>query len=129
LLIDAFVQKFNAKMGKQVGGVSDQVLRLLLRYDYPGNVRELENIIEHAFVLCKGDRIDLDCLPKEITVNQEKISSPTMLPPGETPIDRAEAEVIERTLKKHDGNRIKAAKELGLDRTTLWRKIKKHALK
>jgi len=129
LLIDAFVQKFNAKMGKQVGGVSDQVLRLLLRYDYPGNVRELENIIEHAFVLCKGDRIDLDCLPKEITVNQEKLSSPTMPLPGETPIDRAEAEVIERTLKKHDGNRIKTAKELGLDRTTLWRKIKKHALK
>jgi len=128
LLIDAFVQKFNAKMGKQVGGVSDQVLRLLLRYDYPGNVRELENIIEHAFVLCKGDRIDLDCLPKEITVNQEKLSSPTMPLPGETPIDRAEAEVIERTLKKYDGNRIKTAKELGLDRTTLWRKIKKYGL-
>jgi transcriptional regulator with PAS, ATPase and Fis domain len=49
--------------------------------------------------------------------------------PGETPIDRAEAEVIERTLKKYDGNRIKTAKELGLDRTTLWRKIKKYALK
>jgi PAS domain S-box-containing protein len=129
LLIDAFVQKFNAKMGKQVGGVSDQVLRLLLRYDYPGNVRELENIIEHAFVLCKGERIDLDCLPKEITVDQEKISSPTMPLPGETPIDRAEAEVIERTLKTYHGNRIKTAKELGLDRTTLWRKIKKHALK
>ena len=129
LLIDAFVQKFNAKMGKQVGGVSDQVLRLLLRYDYPGNVRELENIIEHAFVLCKGERIDLDCLPKEITVDQEKISSPTMPLPGETPIDRAEAEVIERTLKKYHGNRVKTAKELGLDRTTLWRKIKKHALK
>jgi PAS domain S-box-containing protein len=128
LLIDAFVQKFNAKMGKQVGGVSDQVLRLLLKFDYPGNVRELENIIEHAFVLCKGDQIDLDCLPKEITVNQEKITSPTMPLPGETPIDRAEAEVIERTLKKYDGNRLKTAKELGLDRTTLWRKIKKYGL-
>jgi transcriptional regulator with PAS, ATPase and Fis domain len=127
LLMDAFVQKFNAKMGKQVGGVSDQVLRLLLRYDYPGNVRELENIIEHAFILCKGNRIDLDCLPKEIAVSHEKISSMPL--PGETPIDRAEAEVIERTLKKYDGNRLKTAKELGLDRTTLWRKIKKHALK
>jgi len=129
LLIDAFVQKFNAKMGKQVIGVSDEVMGALMRYDYLGNVRELENIIEHAFVLCKGDRIDLDCLPKEITVNQEKISSPTVPLPGETPIDRAEAEVIERALKKYDGNRIKTAKELGLDRTTLWRKIKKHALK
>ena len=116
-------------MGKQLTGVSDEVMRTLMRYDYPGNVRELENIIEHAFVLCKGERIDLDCLPKEITVDQEKISSPTMPLPGETPIDRAEAEVIERTLKTYHGNRIKTAKELGLDRTTLWRKIKKHALK
>ena len=128
LLIDAFVQKFNAKMGKQVIGVSDEVMGALMRYDYLGNVRELENIIEHAFVLCKGNRIDLDCLPKEITANQEKISSPTVPLPGETPIERAEAEVIERTLKKYDGNRIKTAKELGLDRTTLWRKIKKYGL-
>src|SRR4030043_527717 len=128
LLIDAFIQKFNAKMGKQIVGVSDQALRLLLKHDYPGNIRELENIIEHAFVLCKGDRIDLDCLPKEITVNQEKISSPTMPLPGETPIDRAEAEVIKNTLKKYNGNRIKTAQELGIDRTTLWGKIKKHGL-
>ncbi len=129
LLIDAFIQKFNTKMGKQITGLTDEAMRTLMRYDYPGNVRELENIIEHAFVLCRGGRIDLDCLPKEITVIQEKISSPMMPLPGETPIDRAEAEVIERTLKKYDGNRIKTAKELGLDRTTLWRKIKKHGLK
>jgi PAS domain S-box-containing protein len=128
LLLDTFVRKFNAKMGKQVAGVSDEVMATLMRYDYPGNVRELENIIEHAFVLCKGDRIDLDCLPKEITLNQEKISSPAPPPPGEKPIDRAEAEVIERTLKKNDGNRIKTAQELGLDRTTLWRKMKKYRL-
>jgi PAS domain S-box-containing protein len=128
LLIDAFVQKFNAKMGKQITGLSDEALRLLLRYDYPGNVRELENIIEHAFVLCKGDRIDLGCLPKEFTGDQGEI---TAFAPSEeeTPFQKAESEIIERTLKKYDGNRIKTAKELGLDRTTLWRKIKKHALK
>jgi PAS domain S-box-containing protein len=128
LLIDAFVQKFNAKMGKQVKGVSDEVMRTLMRYDYPGNVRELENIIEHAFVLCKGDRIDLGCLPKEFTGDQGEI---TTFEPSkeETPFQKAESEIIERTLKKYDGNRIKTAQELGLDRTTLWRKIKKYALK
>jgi PAS domain S-box-containing protein len=127
LLIDAFVQKFNAKMGKQVTGVSDEVMRTLMRYDYPGNVRELENIIEHAFVLCKGDRIDLGCLPKEFAGDQGGI---TALAPSkeETPFQKAESEIIERTLKKYDGNRIKTAKELGLDRTTLWRKIKKYGL-
>jgi PAS domain S-box-containing protein len=128
LLIDAFVQKFNAKMGKQVKGVSDEVMRTLMRYDYPGNVRELENIIEHAFVLCKGDRIDLGCLPKEFTGDQGEI---TTFEPSkeETPFQKAESEIIERTLKKYDGNRIKTAQELGLDRTTLWRKMKKYALK
>src|SRR4030066_490522 len=75
LLIDAFIRKFNVKMGKKISGVSDKVLRLLLKYDYPGNVRELENIIEHAFVLCGEDRIDLDCLPKEITGGQMGVAS------------------------------------------------------
>ena len=73
-LIDAFIQKFNAKMGKQIVGLSDQALRLLLKHDYPGNVRELENIIEHAFVLCKGNRIDVDCLSKELTMKQVESS-------------------------------------------------------
>jgi PAS domain S-box-containing protein len=128
LLIDAFVQKFNAKMGKQVTGVSDEVMRTLMRYDFPGNVRELENIIEHAFVLCKGDRIDLGSLPKEFAGDQGEITafSPSK---EETPFQKAESEIIERTLKKYEGNRIKTAHELGLDRTTLWRKMKKYALK
>jgi len=128
LLIGAFVQKFNAKMGKQIMGVSDQTLRLLLKYDYPGNVRELENIIEHAFVLCGGNRIDTDCLPKERTMNREEIKS---LKPLEEkyPFERAEAEVLEKTLKKHQGNRINTAQELGISRATLWRKIKRYRIR
>jgi len=125
LLIDAFIQKFNAKMGKQIVGVSDQALRLLLKHDYPGNVRELENIIEHAFVLCKGDRIDLDCLPKELVEGQEEIPPSPPLK-EETLFRRAEAEIVEQTLKKYGGNRAKTAQALGIDRTTLWRKMKKY---
>ena len=128
LLIDAFIQKFNAKMGKQIMGVSDQALRLLLKYDYPGNVRELENIIEHAFVLCGGNRIDMDCLPRELTMRQEETNS--FVPVKEEhPFGRAEAEVVKRTLEKHKGNRIKAAQELGISRATLWRKVKRYGLK
>jgi len=127
LLIDAFIRKFNAKTGKNILGVSERVLRLLLRYDFPGNVRELENIIEHAFVLCEKDRIDLDCLPKEIIEGQmEKASSLPL--EEESPFEKAEAEVIEKALKKYGGNRIKTAKELGIGRTTLWRKIRKYRL-
>jgi transcriptional regulator with PAS, ATPase and Fis domain len=128
LLIEAFIQKFNTKMGKQITGVSDEVMRTLMRYDYPGNVRELENIIEHAFVLCKGDRIGLDCLPKELSEKEEKVSLLAPIP-GENLFDRAEAEIIGKTLKKYGGNRINTAKELGLDRTTLWRKMKRYGLR
>jgi transcriptional regulator with PAS, ATPase and Fis domain len=127
ILIDAFIQKFNAKMGKQITGVSDQAVRLLLNYDYPGNVRELENIIEHAFVLCGSDRIDLNCLPKELTEGQEEMPPSSPLK-EEMPFRKAEAEIIERTLKKHGGNRAKTARELGIERTTLWRKIRKYKL-
>jgi PAS domain S-box-containing protein len=128
LLINAFIQKFNARMGKQVSGLSEQALRFLLDHDYPGNVRELENIIEHAFVLCRGDWIELDCLPKELTADRGKREkSPHPVEEG-TPLARAEAEVIEETLKKHEGNRLKTARELGVDRTTLWRKIKRYRL-
>src|SRR4030066_2142621 len=118
LLISTFIQKFNAKMGKQITGVSDQALRLLLKHDYPGNVRELENIIENTFVLCRGERIDLDFLPKELTDGQEGMPLPLPLK-EETLFRRAEAEIIERTLKKYGGNRAKTAQELGIDRTTL----------
>src|SRR4030042_624183 len=102
LLIDAFIQKFNTKMGKQIVGVSDQALRLLLQHVYHGNIRELEHIIEHAFVLCKGERIDIDCLPKELTGTQEEMDSSVPIK-EETPFKKAEAEVIEKILKKYDG--------------------------
>ena len=114
-------------MGRQITGVSEQTLRTLLNYDYPGNVRELENIIEHAFILCRGTRIELDCLPKEISSGQREIDLPASYK-EETPLQKAEAEIIEKALKKYQGNRVKAAQELGIDRTTLWRKMKKYGL-
>jgi PAS domain S-box-containing protein len=129
LLIDAFIQKFNAKMGKQITGVSDQARRFLLGYDFPGNVRELENIIEHAFVLCGGNRIDLDCLPKELTLKQKKTDlSVSLSLKEEYPLGKAEAEIVIRTLEKNGGSRVKAAEELGISRATLWRKIKRYGL-
>jgi PAS domain S-box-containing protein len=127
MLIDAFIQKFNARMGKQISGLSEQALRFLLNYDYPGNVRELENIIEHAFVVCIGSRIEMDCLPKDLTLNQGKAESP--LPPeDEHPLEKAEAEILKRTLEKNRGSRVGSAHELGISRATLWRKIKRYGL-
>lgn len=128
LLIEAFIRKFNAKMGKQILGVTDQALRLLLTYDYPGNVRELENMIEHAFVLCGGTRIDVNCLPKELTANREGVDSSLEPINQKGPFGRAEAEVIGSALKKNKGNRVKTCLELGISRATLWRKIKRYRI-
>jgi len=127
LLIDAFINKFNARMEKQITGVTDHALRQLMSYDYPGNVREHENIIEHAFVLCRGDRIDLDCLPKEILQGAEG-EHPAVTPQDQTPFEKAEADLIAKTLKKHGGKRLRTAQELTIDRTTLWRKMHKYGL-
>ena len=126
-LIDAFIQKFNAKMGKQITSVSDQALRLLLNHDFPGNVRELENILEHAFVICGGSRIGVDCLPKELTLKQEETDLSVSVKENH-PFEKAEAEIVKKSLENNRGNRVKAAQELGISRATLWRKIKRYGL-
>ena len=127
LLIDAFINKFNARMEKQITGVTDHALRRLMSHEYPGNVRELENIIEHAFVICRENRIDLDCLPREILQAPEGEYSQVSRQ-DQSAFGKAEADVIARTLRKHGGNRLRAADELGIDRTTLWRKMHKYGL-
>ena len=126
LLAERFVEKFYLKTGKNLSGVSHEVMSFFMRYDFPGNVRELENIIEHAFVMCKGDVIELRHLPseliersKEALLEEEKV---------DRPLQRAEAESIRKVLERNRGNRLRTARELGIDRTTLWRKIKRFGI-
>ena len=126
LLAERFVEKFNLKTGKNLSGVSHEVMSFFMRYDFPGNVRELENIIEHAFVMCKGDVIELRHLPSELIERSKE----TLLEEKEVdrPLQRAEAESIRKVLERNRGNRLRTARELGIDRTTLWRKIKKYGI-
>ena len=126
LLVERFVEKFNLKTGKNLSGVSHEVMSFFMRYDFPGNVRELENIIEHAFVMCKGDVIELRHLPSELIER----SNMTLLEEREVdrPLQRAESESIRKALERNRGNRLRTARELGIDRTTLWRKIKRYGI-
>jgi PAS domain S-box-containing protein len=125
LLIDFFIQKFSSKRGKAIQGVSAQVLQLLRRYDFPGNVRELENIIEHAFVLCHEETIEVYHLPpKVVAAIEDKESAPN----GNGISGHSEEAIIRETLLRHLGNRDKTAHELGIHRATLWRKIKKYGI-
>ena len=121
LLVEHFVGKFNRLQGKDVVGVSDEVLARLMEHDYPGNVRELENIIEHAFVLCHGGLIQLAHLPSELRGASEGEASPSLA--GMT-LEAMERLLITDALRRHHGNRSATAKHLGINPSTLFRKAK-----
>jgi transcriptional regulator with PAS, ATPase and Fis domain len=124
LLIDHFIGQLNVAKGRAISGLSAEAARLLLEYEYPGNVRELQNILEHAFVLCRGSLIDLAHLPR--TVVGEQAESPTV-PANRRrdPLAEAEAREIQAALRRNDGHRSKTAEELGIAPSTLWRKMKR----
>ncbi len=120
LLIDHFVRKFNRLQGKDIAGVSLEVVARLMAHDFPGNVRELENIVEQAFVLCRGGMIELHHLPPEF--RSESFSSREAF--GPVNLKAMEKQFVHQTLIYHNGNRRKAARDLGIDVSTLYRKIR-----
>jgi len=120
LLIEHFIAKFNRLQGKDVVAVSDEVLARLMEHDYPGNVRELENIIEHAFVLCRGALIETAHLPPQLRGAAEA-ASPNIA--GMT-LEAMERFLIANALQRHNGNRTAAARQLGINPSTLFRKLK-----
>jgi len=122
LLVDHFIARFNRRQDKAIAGLSPQASKMLLEYDFPGNVRELENIIEHAFVLCRGNMIELHHLPNYLL---ETVSPELARPrPGAT-LEQMEIFMIQDAIRRNGGNRTLAARELGIDASTLFRKIKR----
>ena len=128
LLIDHFIQKFNVLKGKYIEGVSREVRDFLMRYDFPGNVRELENFIEYAFILCHGTTIEMKHLPKELQGRHRSEESSTE-PSSAKPLAFSEEEAIRKALDKHGWNRTATASYLGVNPSTLWRKMKKYGVK
>ena len=119
LLIDHCVAKFNRIQGKDIAGLSPDAMSRLMEHDFPGNVRELENIIEQAFVLCRGGIIELHHLPPEL----RPASSSGNDTFGPMSIRAMEKNLIIETLGRYRGNRKKAARDLGINASTLYRKI------
>ena len=127
LLIDHFVHKFAVRQGKQIEGVSEEALGVLMDYEFPGNVRQLQNVIEHAVVLCRDCRIEIGCLPAELLEETSGRKGAESNSAG-GPLPAAEAATILQTLRQHDGHRGKTAEALEIDKATLWRKMKKYGI-
>ncbi|KAA3609231.1 MAG: PAS domain S-box protein [Calditrichaeota bacterium] len=126
LLIEHFIERFNRKMVRTIDGVSDEVLGILMHHNFPGNIRELENIIEHAFVMCREQVIQIQHLPPEISQKKQIIKSSLG---NSSPLQDVERVKLLETLKKHNWNKVETAHELGVHRATLYRKIEKYGLK
>ena len=126
-LVAHFIQRFNAKQGKRIQGVAPGVMELLMRHPLPGNVRELENIIEYAFVLCHNGTIDLHHLPDDAH-GRSTTAAAREPAAGPGPLRQSEADTIRACLAQHEGHRGRTADELRISRTTLWRKMKRHGI-
>ncbi len=129
-LVAHFIEKYHGKIKKQVSGVSPQAMALIMAYSWPGNVRELENVIQRMMVVSKGDNLDVQDLPPEISGKE----TPRDRPKDMKDITResaglAEKKLILDALAKTGGNVTQAARSLGISRVTLQKKMKMYKLR
>jgi PAS domain S-box-containing protein len=124
LLVERFISKLNLRQGKHIQGIDQAVLATLMSHTFPGNIRELENIIEHAFVLCREGTITGDHLPGFLSRKQASARQP-----GDDPVKAAQINMISEALARNNYNRNAAAKDLGIHKSTLFRRIKKLGIK
>jgi PAS domain S-box-containing protein len=122
LLVDQFIYHFNKLQYKSIEGVDEEALFLLMAYDWPGNIRELENVVERAFVLCGEGFIGVRHLPEEL-MKQDRGAIATA--DVRSTVRIAEAEAITRALEKNAFDRTATAREMGIDKSTLFRKMKR----
>ncbi len=125
LLCDHFISLFNVRFKKNITDLSHEALDILLAHDYPGNIRELENILEHAFIFCKEEIIEPAHLPREIVSAQKSAGKQNGMFEGVTRFEELEKVFIEHILSETGGSRIKAAQRLGIHKATLFRKMKR----
>ena len=126
LLVNHFTNRFRRLRNKNISCVTDEVLAILLAYDYPGNIRELENIIEHCFVLCQGEVIEKKHLPRSVCPGP---SAGKIITSEIATLKQMEQLLIIEALRRNKGNQTATAKELGINKSTLFRKLKTYDIK
>jgi DNA-binding NtrC family response regulator len=127
LLANYFLARHSLRLKKPVRGLTTRALAVLVRHDWPGNGRELENVIQRMIILTEGDMLDADVVPSELEARE---AGPTKAVDYISPqsLEEIEAYFIAKTLRENNGNRAAAAEILGIDKSTLWRKIKRYHL-
>ncbi len=132
MLIRHFLEQFNRQYEKTIIGFSDETLAILMNYEYPGNVRELENIIQHAVIFSEDNTVGPSDLPPHVTVAKPRLTTPfqtEVAVDGEVPtLEEMEKRLIQVALTRYKGNHTEVAKKLGISRSTLWRKLKHYQL-
>lgn len=126
LLIDYFIEKYCEQMGKQKMGISKQALEKMISYDWKGNIRELQNIIERCVILSSGNEINEEILPFDITNTKHNITSDYILPEEGISLEEVEKNLIIQALERSEFNQTKAAKLLGITRHTLLYRLEKY---
>jgi DNA-binding NtrC family response regulator len=143
LLATHFIEKFNRRLSKQISGIEPQAVELLCNYSWPGNIRELENVIERAVLFCDGDQLRPDDVPPEVRDNESghraaMASRPSLDVPPEASglkqqvkaaMSRLESELIVQALKQTNGNVTHAARLLKISRKGLQLKMKELGLR
>lgn len=127
LLVNHFIRKFNVLNGKNIQGLSPEVLSILMSHNFPGNIRELENILEYATVVCKNSHITVEHLPGQLlpaTKGAEKIRLQKNYD-GKSSWDDLERSFLMEALNENRWNRAATARQLGIHKSTLWRKMKR----
>jgi two-component system, NtrC family, response regulator AtoC len=135
LLAGHFLRKFRQETGREIIGFTDAAMAMLQRYQWPGNVRELENAVERAVVLCRRPQIDVEDLPETVMAAAQPTAvavGSDCLPDRPMPLEMAlqvpERRIIEFALKRNNWNRQATAAELEINRTTLYKKMRKYQL-
>ncbi len=142
-LADTFLRRFAAEMARPVPHMDAEALELLRAWPWPGNVRELQNAIEHALVLCDGPVLDAACLPREIRLGVPRVSSSAAheshgtsashtareaSPPNGGSLEDVERQAVLEALRDAHGNKKRAAERLGIQRATLYAKIRRYGI-
>jgi len=127
LLAYYFLNKHSTRLGKKIKGLSNAVMSELMRYDWPGNVRELENVMQRIIIMTESDHVEPNALPRQF----HKGDAPARRALDYMPLqklDDIEAYFIKKTLRETNGDRALASEMLGIDKSTLWRKIKRYGI-